>query len=214
MTAPDCPLVTVDAACFDNMGRLLVIERLNEPFMEQRALPGGFVDKGKETIEQAVIRELLEETRLRLTEGELHLFKVYSEPTRDPRGHVISLAFTGILNNPGFIEAGDDAAKVEWINDWRITPLAFDHGQIAKDAWTMLASSRIPGPRTEPLLDPKMLQLTPNQRATLMRVYRGDPLEWHANYPTLLKRGLMMSMLSSTGRVIFQVTTRGIAALT
>jgi 8-oxo-dGTP diphosphatase len=72
------PFPTVDII-IEIEGRILLIERLNEPF--GWALPGGFVDYG-ESLEEAAIREAREETGLNLEN--LRQFKAYSEPNRDP----------------------------------------------------------------------------------------------------------------------------------
>ena len=69
-------------------GRIVLIERKNPP--AGWAIPGGFVDYG-ERVEDAAIREALEETSLRV--GLIHLLGVYSSPDRDPRLHTISTVF-------------------------------------------------------------------------------------------------------------------------
>lgn len=133
---PRTPLLTVDAVVFDRAGRLLLIRRKYPPFQGQYALPGGFVDCG-ETVEQAVLRELDEETGLR---GHIKgLVGVYSAPGRDPRHHTASVAFlvTAQGQQP---QAGDDAQTADYVADWENLELAFDHGQIASDA-ARLASS-------------------------------------------------------------------------
>lgn len=127
---PRTPLLTVDAVVFDGAERLLLIRRKYPPFQGQYALPGGFVDCG-ETVEQAVLRELGEETGLN---GRIKgLVGVYSAPGRDPRHHTASVAFlvTAHGQQP---QAGDDAQTADFVADWRSLELAFDHGQIASDA--------------------------------------------------------------------------------
>jgi 8-oxo-dGTP diphosphatase len=69
---------------------LLLIKRRNEPFKDNWALPGGFVDKN-EDLETAAIRELVEETSI--TVSELEQLKAFGKPFRDPRNHVVSVAF-------------------------------------------------------------------------------------------------------------------------
>jgi 8-oxo-dGTP diphosphatase len=82
--------VTTDCVVSDETGRIALIRRRNDPFKNSYALPGGFVEAG-ETVESACIREVKEETGLDVSD--LRLIGVYSEPRRDPRGHVISIAF-------------------------------------------------------------------------------------------------------------------------
>lgn len=132
MTEYKQPSLTVDCVVFDNAGRLLLIERKHPPFQGQYALPGGFVDYD-ETTEQAAARELFEETGL--VAKKLTLIGVYSDPHRDPRKHVISIAYlvSVIHYNP---QAGDDAAKAEFLELY--SGLAFDHDDIVYAARRML----------------------------------------------------------------------------
>ncbi len=123
------PALAVDAVL--TLGeRILLIRRGNEPFAGSWALPGGFVECG-ETVEQAVVREIREETGVEAAvEGVLG---VYSEPDRDPRGHVVSVCF--VLRGEGEPEAGSDAAEVG-VFEPRVAaslPLAFDHRRIIMD---------------------------------------------------------------------------------
>ena len=93
--------------------------------------PGGFVDYG-ETVEQAAVREALEETglRIRLT----GLLGVYSDPARDPRRHTLSVVFIAQAENPEALAAGDDAAEARFFSmgEWPV-PVAFDHLGILGD---------------------------------------------------------------------------------
>ena len=131
MPKPKTPLLTVDCVVFDREDRVLLIRRRNAPFKGELALPGGFVDIG-ETVEAACRRELLEETGIAV--GKIALVGVYSDPKRDPRGHVCAAAFTTRVKSAKPI-AGDDASAFEWVSGWRRHKLAFDHRQIVADAW-------------------------------------------------------------------------------
>lgn len=131
MGFPATPALTVDCVIVDPQGRVLLIRRKNEPFTEAYALPGGFVDVG-ETVEAACRREVREETGLDVRD--LELVGVYSDPSRDPRGHTVSVAYLAILPAAAEPTAGDDAAAAEWVDDWRQKPLAFDHAKILEDA--------------------------------------------------------------------------------
>lgn len=134
---PVTPLLTVDCVVMDTKGRVLLIRRGNEPYKGRLALPGGFVDVG-ETIENACRRELLEETGIKA--GRLRLIGVYSDPARDPRGHSVAAAFLTRVRSAA-ARAGDDAAAVEWVEDWRRLELAFDHRRILRDAKRLVASN-------------------------------------------------------------------------
>ena len=130
MAKPVTPLLTVDAVVFDTEGRLLLIRRKHEPFVGAYALPGGFVDVG-ETVENACRRELLEEAGV--IAAKIALIGVYSDPTRDPRGHTCSVAYL-VKARKYDASAGDDAAAVEWVKNWRRAAVAFDHRRIISDA--------------------------------------------------------------------------------
>jgi len=123
------PALTVDAIILKD-GEIVLIQRKGEPFQGQYALPGGFVEYG-ETVEAALRREVFEETGLVVEVRSL--VGVYSDPRRDPRGHVVSVAFTAAI--VGGVLAGDsDAAKAMLWDITKLPPLAFDHGQIVQDA--------------------------------------------------------------------------------
>jgi 8-oxo-dGTP diphosphatase len=131
MSLPRTPALTVDCAIFDSSGRVLLIRRKNPPFEGAYALPGGFVEIG-EAVEAACQREVLEEVGLKISQ--LDLVGVYSEPSRDPRGHTVSIAYAARLPADAVPKAGSDAAAAEWVRDWRACTLAFDHAQILADA--------------------------------------------------------------------------------
>ena len=123
------PFLTVDGLVFRG-DKFLAVRRGREPFKGHFALPGGFVEYG-ETMEEAAVREVLEETSLRTRV--VGIVGVYSRPDRDPRGHTISCAF--ILRELGGTEmAGDDAAEVAWLGTKEPGHLAFDHQEILLDA--------------------------------------------------------------------------------
>jgi 8-oxo-dGTP diphosphatase len=122
------PLLAADAVIFSAEG-VVLIQRDNPPFAGRYALPGGFVEVG-ETVEAAAIREAREETGLDI--DLLGLVGIYSDPARDPRGHVVSLAF--LARGSGDLLAGSDAraARIFSLND--LPDLAFDHSKIINDA--------------------------------------------------------------------------------
>jgi 8-oxo-dGTP diphosphatase len=123
--------LAVDCVITDEAGDIVLIRRKHEPFKDSYALPGGFVEVG-ETVEDACRREVKEETNLELYD--IRLVGVYSDPGRDPRGHVVSVAFTARADLAQ-LRAGDDAAQAEVIENWRDHPLAFDHRRIIEDAF-------------------------------------------------------------------------------
>lgn len=127
------PGITVDAMLFQwsgNVLQLLLIKRGDEPFKGSWAFPGGFVDEN-ETVEQAMERELREETGLIFTGME----QVYtaSAPGRDPRGWTVSVVFLGCAGDEmPALQAGDDAAEADWHALDDLPSLAFDHDVIVE----------------------------------------------------------------------------------
>lgn len=109
-------------------GRVVVIERKNEPFGV--AFPGGFVDEG-ECLEDACIREAKEECNVDVRL--VALLGVYSNPKRDPRKHTVSATF--IARTQGLPVAGDDAAAIRLVHPDELLqePFVFDHKLMAED---------------------------------------------------------------------------------
>jgi 8-oxo-dGTP diphosphatase len=128
------PLLTVDTVIIQNNSVVLVM-RKNPPYKGSWALPGGFVEYG-ETVEIAAIRETKEETGLDIElDG---MVGVYSDPHRDPRGHIISICFLGHKIG-GELVADTDAADVQCMRIDEISKieLAFDHHKILEDAFKL-----------------------------------------------------------------------------
>jgi len=128
------PALTADAIIRYKKNNVILIRRKNPPFKGKLALPGGFIDKG-ETPEQACIREAKEETNL-----DVKIIKkigIFSGPDRDPRGHVVTVAFLcEPLKKSEEPKAQDDAAGLEIVSFSQIPSLefAFDHKEIIKRA--------------------------------------------------------------------------------
>jgi len=115
------PSLAVDAIVI-NGDKILLIKRGKEPWKGMLAFPGGFVEQGEDP-EVAVIRELKEECGL---DGVVEkLVCVKGDPNRDPRGHVVSIAY--LVTAQGMPLAGDDAADAAWYDLSEIKELAGDH---------------------------------------------------------------------------------------
>ena len=123
--------VTVDIVIFtvrEGSLQLLLVKRGVPPFVGQYAMPGGFVREG-ESLEQAALRELYEETGVR------HVFLeqlyTFGDPRRDPRGRVITVAYYALIGSDKLsLVAGADAAEAQWFPANDLPPLAFDHKSI------------------------------------------------------------------------------------
>ncbi|MDR0921611.1 MAG: NUDIX hydrolase [Lactobacillales bacterium] len=151
------PSVTVDLVIFNpTKDKILLIQRKANPFREAWALPGGFINP-QEASETAVLRETFEETSIKVSEKDVKQLYTFSTPFRDPRGWVISIAYTAILPVEPVAVAGDDARNAEWFpireqasklsigenilldlitgDSIGTDSLAFDHVEIILKAW-------------------------------------------------------------------------------
>lgn len=125
------PSLTTDIFIFNDDFNFILIKRLNNPYKDCWALPGGFVEYG-ESVETAAVREAKEETSI---DVELvDLVNVYSKPDRDPRGHTVTVAYTA---KGDFTDrrADSDAKDIGIFNESELDKIniAFDHAQIIKD---------------------------------------------------------------------------------
>ena len=130
MSKPITPLIAADIIIelIDIPGRpIVLIERVYPPY--GWAIPGGFVDVG-EMVEQAAIREAQEEVSLDVRL--IALLGLYSDPSRDPRGHTVTAVYVG--EAVGKPKAADDAKNCRLFNLNELPePLVFDHAQVLAD---------------------------------------------------------------------------------
>lgn len=121
-------MLTVDAVVFrynESQLEVLLIQRKHDPYAGMWALPGGFVNMD-ETVEDAIVRELEEETGLKMEN--LKQLYTFSEIGRDPRGRTVSVTFFGITEKNDFVvKGGDDARYANWFPVSQLPELAFDH---------------------------------------------------------------------------------------
>ena len=126
----DCIVVTKEAE-----PKVLLIQRGNEPFKGQWAFPGGFMNMD-ETTEQCAVRELEEETGLKVTT--IHQIGAYSKVDRDPRGRTVTVAYLAMIDKAEAVSGLDDAAKAQWFPISALPKLAFDHEEIMRDAKALI----------------------------------------------------------------------------
>lgn len=126
---------TVDAIIENGEGRIVLIYRANHP--KGWALPGGHVD-GDETFREAAIREVEEETGLRIDIIDVNPFTgelgVYDDPKRDPRGRTMGVVFVA-KSIGGILKAATDAKEARWFSPAEALKLemCFDHKRILED---------------------------------------------------------------------------------
>ena len=127
------PAVTADCIVIaqEPEAKVLLIERADDPYKGCWAFPGGFLNMD-ETTEQCAIRELEEETGMKV--GVIHQIGAYSKVDRDPRGRTITVAYLTIIDEPVAVTGQDDAARAEWWSLSALPELAFDHDEIMTDS--------------------------------------------------------------------------------
>ena len=130
----DCVVITREAE-----PKVLLIQRGDQPFKGGWAFPGGFMNMD-ETTEQCAVRELEEETGLRLSK--VQQIGAYSKVDRDPRGRTITVAYLAIIDAPVAVTGQDDATKAEWWPLSDLPHLAFDHYDIMQDAIRVYAQAK------------------------------------------------------------------------
>ena len=123
--------IAVDVVLFTIQGgtlKVLLVKRQQPPYRGHWALPGGLVGPD-ESVDDAALRELQEETNI----GNIYLEQLYTfgEPSRDPRGRVITVAYYALVNWQQFqLKARQRVTEADWFPVKRLPTLAFDHRRI------------------------------------------------------------------------------------
>jgi 8-oxo-dGTP diphosphatase len=133
---------------------ILLIKRKYDPFKGSWAIPGGFV-LDEESLEEAVARELQEETGVKI--NYLEQLYTFGQPDRDPRKRILSIAYFGLVKSDQFarLKAATDAEDAAWFNYKELPPLAFDHKKILRVAIERLRGKIIYQPIGFEFLDKK-----------------------------------------------------------
>ena len=185
------PAVTTDCVIFGYDGKelkVLLIERGIEPFKGCWAFPGGFLNMDEDALAGAR-RELKEETGLE--NAFIEQFHTFSEPGRDPRGRVITIAHYALVKIQE-VEGGDDAAQARWFPIGEVPPLAFDHDRIPR-----MAMSRL---KEKIHFEPVGFELLPDvfTMPQLQNLYEAI-LEVHFDRRNFASKMLKLGILEDTG---------------
>lgn len=185
------PAVTTDCVIFGYDGKelkVLLIERRIEPFKGCWAFPGGFLNMDEDALAGAR-RELKEETGLE--NAFIEQFHTFSEPGRDPRGRVITIAHYALVKIQE-VEGGDDAAQARWFSIGEVPPLAFDHDRILR-----MAMSRL---KEKIHFEPVGFELLPDvfTMPQLQNLYEAI-LEVHFDRRNFASKMLKLGILEDTG---------------
>jgi len=117
---------------------VLLVERADDPYRGQLALPGGFMRDDDESLETTARRQLHKETGLDEVIPHLEQVGTYSAAERDPRRRVITTAYLAIAPDLPMQSAHPEARDAGWtpVKDALASPkkLAFDHHRILRDA--------------------------------------------------------------------------------
>ena len=139
MTSPQAPpggvIRCVGAIITDQAGRLLVVRRGREPGRGLWSVPGGRVEPG-ETDEQALVRELREETGLAVRAGRL----VGGVRRPAPGGMVFDIRDYAATVTGGTLTPGDDADDARWAGPADLAGLPLTDGLVdALTEWGVLS---------------------------------------------------------------------------
>jgi 8-oxo-dGTP diphosphatase len=109
-------------------GPILLVERGGAPLKGYWSLPGGLVETG-ESLDEAVRREVLEETGLRVQPVEM--LGIFERIMRDAKGraeyhYVLADYICKVVG--GTLRAGDDVARVEWVTRARLGEFRMTEG--------------------------------------------------------------------------------------
>ena len=197
------PAVTVDAVVFGLDSRsvlhVLLIRRGSKPHLGSWAVPGGFVELD-EDLEVAARRELLEESGVHVTY--LEQLYTFGKPGRDPRGHVISVAWYALVRTIDHTPVADtDATEVQWHSMDDLPELAFDHSEMVTAAHKRLQAKVCYAPVGFDLLPPKF---TLRQ---LQQLYEGI-LDRPLDKRNFRRKVLAMNLLVDTDEVEQRVRHR------
>ena len=181
--------VAVDVALFtiqDASLKVLLVKRNAPPFRGAWSLPGGFVRRD-ESVDEAALRELQEETSIRTVY--LEQLYTFGDLDRDPRGRVISVSYYAVVDWEQFrISAGRQMSGTKWFAVNRLPALAFDHRDIVHAALERLRN-KVNYTSVAFQLLPKKFTLSELQRA--YEVIMGQRLDKRNFRKKMLQLGML-----------------------
>ncbi len=184
--------------------QVLLIRRAQDPFKNQWALPGGFVNEN-ETPLLAAIRECAEETSIEALPEQMVEVACFGTKDRDPRSWTVSVVFVALLDPNAEAMAQDDAKEVCWYSWQKLVQgqedLAFDHQDMIDKAHALL--------QKESLTSPKLLGLLekPFRSRHARHLYRqlwGDSISPRA-FKAWLKK---VDLVERSGRALYRAKSK------
>ena len=126
------PKIAVNALVFNGQGEVLLAKRTDNGLW---CIPGGHVDLG-ETLSQACVRELFEETGLKAEV--VRLVGIYSDPqnslhiAQGPEWHTVRVSFLCEITG-GTITSSDETSEIRYFPIGKLPPLITDHALRIQD---------------------------------------------------------------------------------
>jgi len=189
------PACAADCAIFgwDGELKIILIERDDPPFSGMLSLPGSFIRCDAESPQMTATRAVKEKTGVEIRD--LFVVGYYGNPTRDPRGHTISVAYGALVCTPDALPApGRNARSAKWhpVSSIGTFPMAFDHLQIIQEARAVLAERMHSTPAALNVLPQKF------RISDLRDLFAGvtgahiDPRNFAANFKRLVAAGVFV----------------------
>ena len=188
------PAITVDLVIFtvnDDLLKIMLVRRAEEPFADSWSLPGGFL-KASESLEGAALRVLNEKTALE----NVYVEQLYTfgDPDRDPRARVITVTYFALLPWKDLVPPpSDKVTSLMWTSVNQLPKLAFDHREIVEYAVSRLRAKASYSNIVYGLM-PRQFRLSELQR--MYEIIINDKLDKR----NFRKRMLATGLLQETGR--------------
>ena len=188
------PGVTVDLVIFtvnDDMLKVMLVKRAEEPFADSWSFPGGFL-KTSESLEEAALRVLREKAGV----ANVYVEQLYTfgDPNRDPRARVITVTYFALIPWKDLVPSpSDKISDLMWTSVYHLPKLAFDHRKIVEYAVKRLRAKASYSNIVYSLM-PRQFRLSELQR--MYEIIINDKLDKR----NFRKRMLATGLLQETGR--------------